>query len=228
MIWRGRIRRSVSIAVLCWGCVVASHIAYAQTSTAYIAYVAMTSGATVASNDPANSELDVLAPIRDGERLRLDDGAELRICHYLARRIFTLRGPLHALIFPGGVFALDARGEIIAGDSCAPPLLSTVQGGVALRKIGDDDSDDAEPETIVTRPKIKLIFSAARQIRRAVLQDARRSTIVAFDRGGVFEPRLADGSAYSILIEFADGAKWTMRLRASRAAATQAIIVSAK
>jgi hypothetical protein len=59
--------------------------------------------------------------ISDRTQLDLKPNSELRICHYRANRLLTLRGPARALVSADGVKYEDGRAVDAAAGTCAPP-----------------------------------------------------------------------------------------------------------
>src|SRR5262249_51818918 len=70
----------------------------AQETTADVAYVESVNGRVIASLQGSPTLLDVLDVIGERTRLDLPANSELRICHYRARKLLTLKGPLRASV----------------------------------------------------------------------------------------------------------------------------------
>ncbi len=188
-----------------------------ETTGSDVAYVEAATGRSTASAQGVATELGDLDVIYQGTRLDLEAGAELRLCHYRLRKEVTLRGPLHVVISAEGIEndKGDAAGS--ANGTCAAPLISTVQGGAAYR-------DVAPPTQVALKPSIKISGARTPSIRKAVLWDEKRHKVASFARGMV-RPKLADGKDYSLVVEFSDGQKWQLMLRASAAAEARTVIL---
>jgi len=190
----------------------------AQGSATDVAYVTDVKGRAVAASQGNAADLDVLDTIEDGTAVSLEANAELRICHYRTRKVLTLRGPLRATVSAAGVTA-DAGGPAVAsGEPCAPPVVSTVQGGFAFRGLADVTK-------ISLRPRIRIVNRAGQAIRKAVLRGGDHRTPVVMLGAAAAQPQLVDGQSYHLMVEFADGREWEMVLRASAAAEIDAVIL---
>jgi hypothetical protein len=195
--------------------------ARAQASENYVAYVEAIVGPATTSLDATQGEIDVLDPIKDGTWLSVGPGAELRICHYATHRLLTLKGPLHAMVSSAGVTVESGRAVAASGENCVAPVISTVQGGVAMRGLWTTN--------VGLRPKIRVISRKTQQIRKAaLLDDRKRPVATAFDRGAVVQPQLSEGRTYVFVIEFADGSEWRMILQAHAGAEASTVIVSVR
>ena len=203
------------------GLAASSSQAAAQASRNYVAYVESVSGRALASSDGAQGELDVLDPIHDGTQLSLAPDAQLRICHYRTHNILTLKGPLQATISADGVTAGTGNAVAASKERCAAPVMSTVQGGFALRGVG-------RATNVALQPKIRIVNRTTQKIRKATLWDGTQGAIVAAFDGNVAQPQLAEGQTYALVIEFADRSEWKMMLRATAAAEASAVIVSVR
>ena len=78
--------------------------------------------------------LDPLDTIADRTQLDLQANSELRMCHYRTHKVVTLRGPLRVLVSASGVENTDAI--LRAAETCATPVVSIFQGGIASRGLG--------------------------------------------------------------------------------------------
>jgi hypothetical protein len=194
-------------------------VALAQGSANDVAYVVAVAGRAVASSQGATMQLDVLDTINNQTRLDLEPNTELRICHYRARKILNLKGPLRALISDQSV-TLENGNEIPgSGETCAKPVVSTVQGGAVFR-------DLPAVTNVGLRPKIKIVNSGSQKIRKVIVRDALNEKILTSFNRNVGQPQLAEGHAYALVVEFANGGRWEMKLRASAAVETGAVIVA--
>ena len=182
----------------------------------YVAYVEDIVGSvTSGSND-----LNVLDPLENGAHISLGPGSQVRICHYTTRDFLTLKGPVQAVVSSEGVTTTAGKASAIASGRCALPVVSTVQGGVALRKLGYPATD------VALRPKIKIRNTSQQPIRRLTLENGAQEEIGAFDRHYITQPHLAEGGAYLLLIQFADGSEWKMTLHAHANAETSTVIIT--
>ena len=75
----------------------------------------------------AQGKPDLLAnsdTIADGAQLDLKTNSELRICHYKANRLLTLRGPSRAFVSANSVTDESGRAVNVAVGTCTPPGVS--------------------------------------------------------------------------------------------------------
>jgi Cysteine rich repeat len=102
----------------------AARPAPAPTHDTNVAFVEAVSGRVVvfARGKPAlleNSDI-----ISDRAQLDLQANSQLRICHYRANRLLTLRGPSRALVSADGVTDESGRAVDAAVGTCTPPGVS--------------------------------------------------------------------------------------------------------
>lgn len=217
-------RVAASVAMACafmWTAVMARDLggrAFAQESALDVAYVEAIAGHAVASSHGTTAELDILDPLNDGMHLDLERDAVLRLCHYRTHRLLTLKGPLRASISTAGVIAEDGSTVAGSGEVCAAPVISTFQGGVALRGL-------AAATPVALRPRIRIINRGAQPIKKAILWDLRQRTAVATFGRTMAQPQLTDGQTYSLVVAFTDGTEWKATFRASTATETSTVIV---
>ena len=84
-----------------------------------------------AGGSPAANQLD------HRTRLDLPASGELRVCHYQMGKIVTLKGPLRATVSRDGVTLANGKAVLAGAGPCAPPLPSTLQGGIMTRGVSD-------------------------------------------------------------------------------------------
>jgi hypothetical protein len=193
--------------------------AAAQGTAPDVAYVETVSGSVVASSQGALTVLDALDVIGDQTRLNLQANSELRICHYRARKIVRLSGPLRALISASAVTAEGGKAIDPTSETCAAPVVSTFQGGFVTRNIALMTTD------VPLRPSIKVVDRGTKAIRKIALWDDMQQTILAtFDRK-MARPLLDHGKSYLLVIEQSDGGELKMLLQAREATRTGPLIV---
>ena len=83
-----------------WGDLVEAGPTYSATEIAYISEVR---GRVVAFMQGRPTFLDALDVVADQTRIDLQANSELRICHSRTQQVFTLNGPLTAMIEQSGV-----------------------------------------------------------------------------------------------------------------------------
>jgi hypothetical protein len=194
-------------------------VALAQGTANDVAYVVAVAGRAVAFSQGATMELDVLDTINNQTRLDLEPNTEVRICYYRTFKILTLKGPLRALISDESV-TLENGNEIpVSGETCAKPVVSTVQGGAVFRNLN-------AVTNVGLRPRIKVVDSGSHKIRKVIVRDELNEKILTSFKRNVGQPQLAEGRAYSLVVEFANGGRWEMKLRASAAVETGAVIIT--
>jgi hypothetical protein len=218
---RGRARR---VALACAAMGIALMLACsagrvcAQEPGVDVAYVEAVSGRAVASSKGTTAGLDVLDPLDDGTRLDLETNAVLRLCHYRTHHLFTLKGPLRASISAVGVVVEDGTAVGAAAEACAAPVVSTFQGGFALRGL-------MSATIVALRPRVRIINRGAEPIQQAVLWDLGLHTEVAIFSRAMAQPQLTDGQRYSLVVDFTNGSRWKATFRASSTTETSAVIV---
>jgi hypothetical protein len=149
-----------------------------------------------------------------GMRLDLESNAVLRLCHYRTHHLLILKGPLRASVSAAGVMTESGAALAGAGETYATPVISTFQGGLALRGLAA-----ATPVTL--RPRIRIINRGTQPIQKAALWDLE---IATFSRT-VAQPHLTDGQNHSLLVDLTNGTTWTAMFRASATTETSAVIV---
>ncbi len=188
---------------------------HAEPSANYVAYVESVAGAV----DGAQGKLNILDPVADGARLYLESSSsELRICHFVTHQLKSLKGPMRALVSSKGITA-ETGAAVTSAGACATPVISMIQGGVALRAI--------PPVVEVSlRPRIKFVNETGQPIKAATLQDIRTETVEELDHAeAVIEPQLWKNQAYLLSIKFADGSASQMKLYANPGADPAVVIV---
>ena len=190
----------------------------AQGPAVDVAYVEGVAGRATASSRGTTAELDVLDPLNDGTRLDLESNAVLRLCHYRSHHLLILKGPLRASVSAAGVMTENGTSLAGSGETCATPVISTFQGGLALRGL-------AAATPVALRPRIRIINRGPQPIQKAALWDLRLQTEVATFSRTVGQPQLTDGKNYSLVVDLTNGTRWTAMFRASATAETSAVIV---
>jgi hypothetical protein len=190
----------------------------AQGAAIDVAYVEGVAGRATASSQGTTAELDVLDPVNDGTRLDLESNAVLRLCHYRTHHLLILRGPLRASVSAAGVTTESGTTLAGSGETCATPVISTFQGGLALRGLAA-----ATPVTL--RPRIRIINQGTQPIQKAALWDLRLQTEIATFSRTVAQPHLTEGKNYSLVVDLTNGTRWTAMFRASATTETSAVIV---
>jgi hypothetical protein len=203
------IKAVVVLSGVCMGLGVAIPRSAAQTSLSDVAYVESVSGRVTASAQGSPTLLDVLDIIGDQTRLDLPANSELRLCHYKARKLLTLKGPLRASITASGVTPEGGKAIAASAESCAAPVMSTFQGGVVSRNIG------LTMTSVSLRPTIKVINQGTQTINRITLWDGlQQRTVATFERDAA-RPVLEDGKSYLLVAERSDGRELKLILQAS-------------
>jgi hypothetical protein len=183
-----------------------------------VAYVEAVSGRVLASAAGSPSLLDVLDIIGEGTRLDLPANAELRICHYRLGKLVTLKGPVRASISAAGVTVEHGKAPSTAGEGCAEPVVSTLQGGLMTRNIA------LTATKVPLRPSIRVVNRGTKAIRRIALWDGKQQMLLAtFDRKAA-RPVLDEGRSYLLVIEQSDGRELRMMLEASAETRTGPVI----
>ncbi len=185
-----------------------------------MAYVESLTGEAAQSVGGHDSDLDLLDVLGEGAELKVTSG-ELRLCHYGLHQFLTVKGPFEGLLSRTGITAQKGEAVAASGQKCTEPVVSTIQGGVAFRNLG-------QPQRVALRPAIKLSNTGKVEIRSAILSDnARHQEVATFDTN-VARPQLEDGHTYQLVLEFADGSQRTILLRASAGSSDIAVIVSVR
>jgi hypothetical protein len=188
--------------------------AAAQDNVADVAYVEDVSGRVVAFSAGKPVLLDALDVVSDRTRLDLQANSELRICHYQTRQLLTLKGPLRASISVDGVVVENAKTALAGAGSCAPPVVSTFQGGIVSRGTA------VKTMSVPVRPSIAVVNRSAQPIRKIALWDSDSQRILmTFDRAAA-RPILDEGQSYLLVVERNDGSE--VRVMLQPTASTQA------
>lgn len=194
--------------------------ASAAQETTDVAYVEAVTGRVLASSQGKPALLDVLDTINDRTRLDLQANSELSICHYRVGKVVSLKGPLRALVSTAGVTSEAGKAVDVSAETCAAPVVSTVQGGIMSRSM-----NDFPPTTVPLRPSIKVVARGNQTIRKMALLDDTHNTVVAkFDRN-VVRPELAQGKSYFLVVEMSNGRQLEMMLQANAATQTRPVIL---
>jgi hypothetical protein len=99
------------------------------------------SGRVIAFSQGKPALLGTLDTINDRTQLDLPANSEVRVCHYQAGKIVSLKGPLRATVSRDGVTVENSgKAALATVGPCATPRVSTVQGGIVTRGISDQPS----------------------------------------------------------------------------------------
>jgi hypothetical protein len=191
----------------------------AQATATEVAYVEAVRGRVVASSQGKPTLLDVLDMVGDRTQLDLQANSELRICHYPTHKLLTLRGPLRASVSASGVTMQNGAAINGPSETCAAPLVSTFQGGLITRAAG------VATINVPLRASIRVVDRGTQTIRRIVLWDSLRQTILVNFDGNVAQPIFQDGQSYFLAVERSDGSELNLLLRAAAATETAPLIV---
>ena len=193
--------------------------AFAQAAARDIGYVVGVKGRAIIISQGDTTPLGVLDTIDDPTEIELGPSSEVRICQYRSLKVLTLKGPGKASISDLST-TLDNGLEVpISNEACAKPVLSTVQGGAVFR-------DVVNPAYVGLKPQIRIINQGKEKITKVSLLDAQNGKRLKRFKGRLEAPRLAEGRPYSLVLQFANGRKWEMKLQASAAAGSDAVIIT--
>ena len=193
--------------------------AFAQAATRDIGYVVGVKGRAIIISQGDTTPLDVLDTIDDPTEIELGPNSEVRICQYRSLKVLTLKGPGKASISNLST-TLDNGHEIKASsEACAKPVVSTVQGGAVFR-------DVINPAHVGLKPQIRIINQGEEKIAKISLLDVQNGKTLKRFKSPLEAPHLAEGRPYSLILEFANGRKWEMKLQASAAAGSDAVIIT--
>jgi hypothetical protein len=185
-----------------------------------VAYVEALTGEAAQSVGGHDADLDILDVLGEGAELKVTSG-ELRLCHYGLHQFLMVKGPFEGLLTRTGITAQKGEAVAASGQKCTEPVISTIQGGVAFRNLG-------QPQRVALRPAIKLTNTGKLEIRSAILSDnARHQEVATFDTN-IAHPQLEDGHTYQLVLEFADGSQRTILLRASAGSSDAVVIVAVR
>ena len=192
----------------------------AQETASDVAYVEGVTGNVVAAAQGKPVLLDVLDVIGDRTRLDLTANSELRLCHYQLRKLVSLKGPLRASVSAASVTIENGKAVAPSAESCAVPVISTLQGGFVSRNIA------VTATNVPLRPSIKVVESSGtKTIRQIALWDSMRSTSLATFERNAARPLLEDGKSYVLVVEQGDGSELKMTLQAVAGTRTGPLIV---
>src|SRR2546430_15880666 len=103
-----------------------------------VAFVEEVSGHVVALLQGKPTLLGALDTINHRTQLDLSPNSEVRLCHYQAGKIVSLKGPLRVTVSRDGVtVASGAKAAPATVGPCAAPVASTFQGGVVTRGVSE-------------------------------------------------------------------------------------------
>jgi hypothetical protein len=134
--WECAMRLLSVMAVLALSSTWAASVEAGQTySPTEFAYVSEVSGRVVAFMQGRPMLLDALDVVADQTRIDLLANSELRICHSQTHQVFTLKGPLTAMIEQGGLTIENGKRAVASTGSCAAPTASIHGGGFVARGV---------------------------------------------------------------------------------------------
>jgi hypothetical protein len=191
----------------------------AQGTATEVAYVEAVNGRVVAAAQGKPTLIGVLDIISDRTQLDLQANSELRICHYPTRKLLTLHGPLRAVVSAAGVTAENGGPIKGTSETCVAPVVSTFQGGVVTRGTSVASVD------VPLRAGIRVVNRGTQTIRRIVLWDSLRKTVLMNFDGNAARPTFLDGESYLLAVERSDGSELNLMLRAAAATGTAPLIV---
>jgi hypothetical protein len=218
--WRSRAAVVLSLIGL-GGASTISHSAGQETGSD-VAYVETVTGNVVAAAQGKPVLLDVLDTIGDRTRLDLTANSELRLCHYQLRKLVSLKGPLRASVSASGVTIESGKAVAPSAESCAVPVVSTLQGGFVSRNIS---VSSVSATNVPLRPSIKVVNNGTKTIRQIALWDSMRQTVLATFERNAARPLLEDGKSYLLVVEQGDGSELKMTLQAAAGTRTGPLIV---
>ena len=118
---------------------------FAAQEAVEVAFVEDVSGQVVAFSQGKPTLLAPLDPINHRTQLDLTANSEVRVCHYQAGKIVSLKGPLRVTVSRDGVTAgSGGKTALGAAGPCAAPVASTSQGGIVTRGASDQLKDAAK------------------------------------------------------------------------------------
>jgi hypothetical protein len=124
------------MAVLALSCMWDGSVQAGPTDSATeVAYVSEVSGRVVVHMQGRPTFLDALDIVADQTRIDLQANSELQICHSRTHQVFTLKGPLTAMIEQGGVTIENGRRAVASTGSCATLTGSILHGGIVARGV---------------------------------------------------------------------------------------------
>jgi hypothetical protein len=121
--------------------------AFAAQDAVEVAFVADVTGHVVAFSQGKPALVAPLATINHRTQLDLPANSEVRVCHYQAGKIVSLKGPLRVTVSRDGVTAGNGgRIALAAAGPCAAPVASTSQGGIVTRGVSDRSAAKNAPK----------------------------------------------------------------------------------
>jgi hypothetical protein len=73
--------------------------------------------------------------------------SEVRVCHYQAGKIVSLKGPLRLTVSRDGVTAgSGGKAALVAAGPCAAPVAATAQGEIVTRGVSDQPAVKDAPK----------------------------------------------------------------------------------
>lgn len=220
MDWRSR--AAVVLSLIGLGAAVTISHSEGQETASDVAYVETVTGNVVAAAQGKPVLLDVLDTIGDRTRLDLTANSELRLCHYQLRKLVSLKGPLRASVSASGVTIESGKAVAPSAESCAVPVVSTLQGGFVSRNIS---VSSVSATNVPLRPSIKVVNNGTKTIRQIGLWDSMRQTLLATFERNAARPLLEDGKSYLLVVEQGDGSELKMTLQAAAGTRTGPLIV---
>lgn len=217
MQWRARAAVVLSLVLGAASIVSGSH---AQDAAPDVAYVEAVTGNVVAAAQGKPVLLDALDVISDRTRLDLTANSDLRLCHYQLRKLVALKGPLRASVSAAGVAMENGKAVAPTAESCAVPVVSTLQGGFVSRNISSPSAT-----SVPLRPSIKIVNKGTKTIGKVALWDSMRQTLLATFERNAARPVLEDGKSYLLVVEQGDGSELKMNLQAVAGTSTGPLIV---
>jgi hypothetical protein len=113
-------------------------LAFAAQEAVEVAFVEDVSGQVVAFSQGRPTLLAPLDTINHRTQLDLPANSEVRVCHYQAGQIVSLKGPLRVTVSRDGVTAgSGGKTALVAAGPCAAPVATTSQGGIVTRGVSD-------------------------------------------------------------------------------------------
>jgi hypothetical protein len=116
---------------------VAGSAACAAQEGVEVAFVEDVSGQVVAFSQGKPTLLSPLDTINHRTQLDLRPNSEVRVCHYQAGKIVSLKGPLRVTVLRDSVTAGSGKTALAAAGPCAAPVASTSQGGIVTRGVSN-------------------------------------------------------------------------------------------
>jgi hypothetical protein len=217
----GTVKAALFASALCAGFGVGVEIPQmtAQTPATDFAYVVAVRGRVFASAQGKPTLLDALDLVGDRTQLDLQTNSELQICHYLAHKLLTLRGPLRASVSASDVTVKSGAAIKGPSETCVAPLMPYIPGGSLSRTPGDAAIN------VPLQASIRVINGGTQTIRRIALWDSPRQTLMMNFNGNAARPIFQDGESYLLAVERSDGTELKLLLRASSATQSAPLIV---